>query len=314
VIQNLSAANAGSYSCLVSNSSGSTLSSPAVLTVTTTSNPGRLINESVLADIQGMLTVGFVIGGPGTSGSENLLIRATGPALMAFGVGGVMPDPTLTVIQQSGTVTVATDASWGSNQAAVTAADNATGAFALTNPASLDSALVHLFPSVEGGYTVQVKGKSGDSGNALAEVYDDTANYTLATPRLINISCLDQMTTGGMLTAGFVVGGSTSETVLVRASGPALVPFGVTGVMPDPQLTLNSTSGATPVVVATNAGWGGDTQITTAANLVGAFSWGNSATPDSAILLTLPPGAYTAQVSSVSGAGGNVLVEVYEVP
>jgi hypothetical protein len=46
---------------------------------------------------------------------------------------------------------------------------------------------------------------------------------------------------------------------------------------------------------------------------VGAFSWGTSATPDSAILITLPPGAYTVLVSGASGDTGLALVEVYDV-
>ena len=46
---------------------------------------------------------------------------------------------------------------------------------------------------------------------------------------------------------------------------------------------------------------------------VGAFSWGTSATPDSALLVTLPPGPYTANVSGAKGDSGVALVEVYEV-
>jgi hypothetical protein len=41
---------------------------------------------------------------------------------------------------------------------------------------------------------------------------------------------------------------------------------------------------------------------------------GSAATPDSAILVTLAPGSYTAQVSGVSGDSGIALVEVYDVP
>jgi sugar lactone lactonase YvrE len=273
---NAGANAAGTYTVVVNNGVGAVTSSAATLGVQTNA---RLINESVLADIQGMLTVGFVIGGAGTSGSENLLIRATGPALTNFEVTGFMPDPTLTVIQQSGAVPVASNSGWGSNQAAVTAADTATGAFALTNPASLDSALVIPLPAIGGGYTVQVKGASGDSGNALTEVYDDSgSSYTVATPRLINISCIDQVPAGGMLTAGFVISGSTS------------------------------------FVIASNAGWGGNSQISSVAAAVGAFAWPtNPPGADSAVVLTLAPGTYTAEVSSVSGAGGNVLIEVYEV-
>jgi hypothetical protein len=128
---------------------------------------------------------------------------------------------------------------------------------------------------------------------------------------LINISARVQVGTGGnILIAGFVIGGTTSKTVLIRASGPALVPFGVTGTLPDPQLQLYSDS----TVLESNDGWGGDAQIAATAATVGAFSWGTSATPDSAILVTLPPGAYTAQVSGASGDTGIALVEIYDVP
>jgi len=35
---------------------------------------------------------------------------------------------------------------------------------------------------------------------------------------------------------------------------------------------------------------------------------------DCAILVTLPPGSYTAVAASASGAAGSVLVDAYEVP
>jgi hypothetical protein len=163
-----------------------------------------------------------------------------------------------------------------------------------------------------GPYTALVAGASGDSGIALAEIYDatPTGTYSPTTPRLINISARTQVGLGAnVLIAGFVIGGTTSETVLIRASGPALVPFGVSSVLPDPQLQLNSSAS----VIATNAGWGGDAQIASTAASIGAFSWGTTATADSALLVTLPPGAYTAEVSGKSGDTGIALVEVYEV-
>jgi len=109
---------------------------------------------------------------------------------------------------------------------------------------------------------------------------------------------------------GFVVGGSTARTVLIRASGPALAPFGVTGTLPDPQVELDGASG----VLATNSGWGGSPQLASVAASVGAFAWRNASSLDSALLVTLPPGAYTAQVSGASGDTGVALVELYEVP
>jgi hypothetical protein len=107
------------------------------------------------------------------------------------------------------------------------------------------------------------------------------------------------------------VGGSTAKSVLIRASGPALVAHGVTGVMPDPQLTVYNSAGA---VIARNAGWGGDPQLTAAMTQVYAFTYPDASSADSAVLLTLPAGGYTAQASSVSGTAGVTLVEVYEVP
>ena len=99
-----------------------------------------------------------------------------------------------------------------------------------------------------------------------------------------------------------------------RLAGPVLTAFGVPGVLPDPQLQLyGSNAYGTPTLMQNNRGWGGDPTIAAVAASVGAFLWGDSPTPDSAILATLPPGAYTAQVSGASGDTGIALVEVYEV-
>ena len=111
---------------------------------------------------------------------------------------------------------------------------------------------------------------------------------------------------------GFVIGGATAKTVLIRAVGPTLgaPPFNVGGVMADPQLTLFSGQTA----IATNDNWGGDPQLTTAGNGVGAFAFSSPTSKDAMLLVTLAPGAYTAQVTGVAGSAGSALVEVYEVP
>jgi hypothetical protein len=100
-------------------------------------------------------------------------------------------------------------------------------------------------------------------------------------------------------------------TVLIRASGPALAPFGVSGVLPDPQLTLQNQ--ATGAVIAANTGWAGNAAVSDAAGNVGAFRWNDPASRDSALLITLPPGNYTAEVAGAGGDSGIILVEVYEV-
>ena len=166
-----------------------------------------------------------------------------------------------------------------------------------------------------GNYTANVSGAGGDTGVALVEVYDATLPeyFGASCPRLINLSARTQVGTGAdSLIAGFVIGGSAPKTLLIRASGPALKAFNVAGTLPDPELQVYSTAlGST--LVASNTGWGGDSQVATAAAWAGAFSWGSSATPDSALLLTLPPGSYTANVTGASGDTGVALVEIYEV-
>ena len=313
VVSGATAANAGSYTCTATNPSGSLTSNPAVLSVVNTSDPGRLINLSCRAQVGtggNILISGFAVGPVGTSGTEPLLIRGSGPALAAFNVPGTLPDPQLQLFNG---IPVLLDTNFGWNgSTAISNAAAAVGAFAWSSKTSLDSALLESLPT--GPYSAEILGKSGDTGVALAEVYDATpaGTYTLASPRLVNLSTRVQVGTGGgVLIAGFVIGGSTSEMVLIRASGPALVAFAVPGTLPDPKLTLYASGSST--VLASNNGWGGDPQIANAASAVGAFSWNSPSSNDSALLVTLPPGGYTAQISGASGDTGVALIEVYEV-
>jgi hypothetical protein len=240
-----------------------------------------------------------------------VLVRASGPALAQFGVTSLLPDPKLVLNSPSGIL--ATNSGWA-GEAQVTSTAAAVGAFAWTDGTSKDSALVKTLPPA--AYTAEITGASGDTGIALAEVYDATTAYTAASPHLINISARLGVGTGAnILIAGFVIGGTTSKTVLIRASGPALIPFGVSGTLSDPQLSLyRSNTDGTSTLLSSNTGWGGNAQIAAAAGSVGAFGWGSQGTPDSAILVTLPPGDYTAQVQGASGDTGIALVEAYELP
>ena len=317
------ATTAGNYTCVATNSAGNATSQAAVLTVQATSNPGRLGNLSVLTAAGNgskPLTVGFEVGGAGTGGTQTLLLRGDGPLLAGapFNQTDTLADPVIQLFAQGSGTVLATNDNWGTNQAAVTAAEANTYAFPLAN-GSLDAALVSTLAS--GSYSVQLTGNPNGAGSqlALAEVYDDTASgaYSPSTPRLINLSSLAQVNAGAgnALTAGFVVGGATAKTVLIRAWGPALTPapFSVAGAMPDPQLQVYSTASG-DILLAANAGWGGDPQIAAAASAVYAYAWSNPGSADSAVLITLPPGNYTAQVSSPSGAGGTALIEVFEDP
>jgi hypothetical protein len=316
VIGGATPASAGTYTCSVTTGGSTTTSDGAILTVSETQDVGRLINVSCRAQVgtgDNVLIAGYVVGGQDVSGTENLLIRASGPALAAFNVTGLLPDPELVLtLVSSETPKSRTLSGWdGSTLVSGTAA--AVGAFAWTDPNSLDSADVHAFHI--GAHTAEIKGASGDTGVALDEIYDATpaGTYTPSTPHLVNISARGQVGTGSnVLIAGFVIGGSTSKTMLIRAAGSSLAQFGVSGTLLQADLQLRSTlSGDT--VLAENIGWGGDPQIAAAAQAAGAFAWTDPSNLDSAILITLAPGAYTAEVSGVNGETGIALVEVYEV-
>lgn len=315
VVNGATTANGGAYTCTVTNASGSVTSSAGTLAFVTTANPGRLGNISVLSNFAAgqLLTIGFVTGGAGTSGTQSLLIRADGPSLAAVaGLTGTMADPQLQVIPGGSSTIAASNNNWGtpaSNGTQVIAADSATFAFPLVT-GSLDAALVA--PLTSGPYSVQVTGTG--PGTALTELYDTTpiSAYTLTVPRLVNVSCNTTLPTGGTLTAGFTVGGVTNKTVLIRASGPTLAGFGLTGTMADPQIVVQASGSSS--ILASNAGWGGDPQIAAAAAAVNAFAFASTTSKDSAVLLTLAPGGYSAVVNSASGGGGTTVVEVYEVP
>jgi len=313
------ASGVGSYTCVATNSQGSATSNPATVATMSTSNPGRLTNLSCRAQVgtgADIMTAGFVIGGAGTSGSQSVLVRGTGPTLSLFGLTGLLADPKLTLNNTSGSANevVATNTGWGGN-ASIASEAAALGAFSWGTAATPDSALLVTLPA--DNYTAQISGASGDTGLALVEVYDATTagTYTVSTPRLVNLSALVQVGSGAnVVFAGFVVGGNSAKTVLIRASGPALaaVPFSFSGTLPDPQLTLTNTSVSPNKVVTVNTGWNGDPEINSVAGSVGAFQWSLTGA-DSAILITLPPGNYTAGVAGASNDTGLSLLELYEV-
>jgi hypothetical protein len=163
-----------------------------------------------------------------------------------------------------------------------------------------------------GAYTVQVKGANDTTGVALVEVYD--AQDNTGDGRLINLAARAQVgTSGDVLITGIVVQGEKPKTILVRAVGPTLATFGVAGALANPRLRLFSGE----QLLRENDNWGdGDTvtrtQITQAAASVGAFGL-PAGSRDATLLITLPPGTYSAQVSGVAGGTGVALVEVYEV-
>lgn len=277
--------------------------------VPTPVDPGRIVNMSIRTHAgtgDNTLIVGLGLGGTGAAGSKALLVRGVGPTLTKYGVANALGDPILTAYQ--GNTQTAQNDDWTGDFDF-----NSVGAFPFEGSAPKDAALYNPALAI-GTYSVQITGKAGASGIALAEIYDATpaSAFTATSPRLINVSARARVGTGdGVLIAGFVIGGSTPVKVLVRAAGPALIPHGVSGALANPKLELYNSSKAK---IAENDDWAGAAEVKTAANAVYAFSFPSDTSTDAALLVTLEPGLYTAQASGVGDTTGVALVEVYEVP
>jgi hypothetical protein len=164
-------------------------------------------------------------------------------------------------------------------------------------------------PANVGEYTCAVTTASGTAQSnaaALAVTSSSTPGY------LVNISSRAFVGTGdGILIGGFYVGGSTSRSVLIQALGPALASQGVSGVLQHPALTIHNSSGA---VIYSNTGWGSNPVLLKAAAAAYALPVLQPDSGDSEVLLTLPPGGYTAEISGADGGTGVALCAIYQLP
>ena len=250
------------------------------------------------------MIAGFVIAG---ADRKELLIRAAGPTLKDFGVTTASDDPTMALY--SAQTQIATNDDWGNSvyPEGIAAAAVRVGAFAFPED-SLDSAMLsNLLP---GAYTTHVNSKES-SGTVLFEVYDSSADPGAEQTRLSNLSTRGLIEGDeGILICGFVIGGNHPKRVLIRAAGATLEGFGIEDFLTDPYLSLFEGER----LVTSNDDWGdfGTEIISSAGELVGAFPF-EEGSNESAMLVTLPPGVYTAHVAGVDGATGESLVEIYEV-
>lgn len=285
-------ADTGSYTVAVTNSGGTAISSAATVSLAS-GDPSRLANLSVRASVVSgkTLIVGFV-----TNGTKDILVRAVGPGL-SFIIPNYYENPLLELYNPADAL-IATNDDWG---ASLEPTFDRVGAFRL--PAnSKDAALLR---AVDGKHSAHLKGTG--SNIALVEVYDAGTGMT---PRLINVSARNSVGIGSdILIAGFVVDGPVAKTLLIRGVGAKLAQLGVTGALTDPKLTVfDEVAG---VKRAENDSW--SISSADAAARVGAFPL-DAGSKDAAVLVTLPPGRYTAQVAGAGSSTGEALVEVYEVP
>jgi uncharacterized delta-60 repeat protein len=259
-----------------------TVPGAAMLNISTRSN--------VLTD-DNVLIGGFIITG---TNPKKVLIRGIGPSLSDFGITDTLADPTLEL--HSSSTTLMTNDNWKDSQETDI---EATG----KQPANdAESAIIATLDP--GSYTAILAGKDSSTGVGLVEVYDldqtvDSELGNISTRGLVQ-------TDDNVMIGGFILGGSTNVTdVLVRALGPSLTSYGIADALADPTLELHSADGT---VIASNDNWK-DTQETE----IEATGLAPSMDEESALLQTLPPGAYTAIVAGVNNTTGVALVEIYNL-
>jgi arylsulfate sulfotransferase len=251
----------------------------------------NLSTRGLVSSGDNVLIGGFIVTG---TEPKSIVLRALGPSLGGFGLSGVLSDPVLSVYNSSHTL-IATNDNWQSDPNHFTVESDGLAPANLLESASALS----LAP---GAYTVIVTGKNSTPGISLVELYDLSP---LSHSTVTNMSTRGSVgTLDNVLISGFIVGDVANATVVVRALGPSLASHGVSGVLSDPTLEIYDSTGS---VIASNDNWLDDV------NWIDIRKNALSPTDEreSALVLHLPAGKYTAIVRGVNGATGNALVEVY---
>jgi uncharacterized delta-60 repeat protein len=127
-------------------------------------------------------------------------------------------------------------------------------------------------------------------------------------PRSLNISTRVAIETGdNVAIGGFIISGNSPKKVAIRGLGPSLQSAGISHTLADPVLELRS---ANQSMIASNDNWRDD--AVSAAQLQ-ANGLAPRSDLESAIVITLSPGTYTAIVSGRNGSTGMGLIEAYDL-
>ncbi|MCX6955283.1 MAG: hypothetical protein NTV51_24275 [Verrucomicrobia bacterium] len=276
------------------------------------------------------LVAGFVIAGD-SSTTARILVRAVGPTLGSFGVTDAMPNPKIVLAATGPGLTVslpnddwnAPGRVFGSSGGVAEQPITQWGS-AFPLPASSKDAAI-LAELKPGSYTVTVSGSTAtDVGTVLLEVYNVDPRPPLRSARLANLSVMGFVNDATPLVAGFFLDGTNSENILVRAIGPGLSRFGVSGAIADCRLDLINSKG---VVSLGNDDWERSEDngppfnrqlVLLDAQITGAFPLGQDS-KDAATALTISPTAAfpersnMVRGSAVNGTSGMMLLEIYEI-
>jgi phospholipase/lecithinase/hemolysin len=257
--------------------------------------PGKAVNVAtrVFVDTGERVAIaGFIVTG---DISKKVLLRGIGPSLSQSGVPNPLADPTLTLFDASGNISMTNDDWMNSPDVAEIMS---TG---LAPQNDRESAIIaNLAP---GSYTVALAGNNNGIGNGLVEVYD-LAPGTSST--LGNVSTRGFVGTGDdVMIAGVIISSGENPIVVVRALGPTLSGAGVTEPLLDPILELHDENGA---ILASNDDWKqGQPQSVIAVQLAPGDD------REAAIVAFCPPGSYTAIVRGKNDTTGVAIVEAFRV-
>jgi len=258
--------------------------------------PSKALNIStrVFVDTGERVSVaGFIVTG---DVAKKVLIRGIGPSLAANGVPTPLGNPTLTLFDSAGNVSMTND-DWKNSPDAAEIISNG-----LAPKNDLESAIIATL--APGQYTAQLAGKDGGTGNGVIEIYD-LQSGTKST--LANLSTRGYVGVGdNVMICGVIIGSGDNPIMVFRAMGPSLASSGIANPLLDPTLELHDGNGA---LIAFDDDW----QIP----YVQAVRAVNLVPPDnreSAIVSAfLSPGNYTAIVRGKNNATGIALVEAYRL-
>jgi len=279
------------------------------LTQTSQTSLGNISTRSFVQTGEHVMIGGFIVQG---SGAKKVIIRAIGPQLTQYGITDALANPKLELHDETGAL-IGTNDDWQTTIIGGIITSNQVSDIQNSGhvpTAATESAIIaELQP---GNYTAIVNGVSNTDGVALVEVYDlDSA----ASSNLANISTRSFVQTGEhVMIGGFIVQGTGTKSVIIRAIGPELTQYGITDVLANPKLELYNGTGA---LIGTNDNWqttilGG---VITSNQVSDIQNSGRAPTAasESAIIADLQPGNYTAIVRGVSNTTGVALVDVYDL-
>jgi alpha-tubulin suppressor-like RCC1 family protein len=269
-----------------------------------TANPTRLYNISTRGQVLtggDVMIAGFIIGG---TAPKTVVVNVAGPNLANYGITNALANPTLRLVRSSDNATLGTNDDWqAQTHPADVAAIQASG-FQPNHP--LEPAIIATLPP--GAYTAIVEGVGSTTGVALVGVFEVDRPET----PLINISTRGKVLTGNdVMIAGFIIQGAAAKTVVINVAGPNLANYGITNPLANPKLrVVRSSDNAT---IATNDDWQAQASPADVA-AIQATGFQPNHPLEPAVILTLPPGAYTAIVEGVNAGIGVALVGVFAVP